>query len=239
MTKKFWIVVSAPALGLLSCGAALAEDMTPPPVYDWTGIYMGLNAGVAWNNSSANAKVDPLNCTVLCGIEDKIESNQSVFEGGGQIGYNWQYQSVVLGLATDLNWLNLDSSMNRDVGPLSAHLDLNSNWYGTLRGRLGFAADNFLFYGTGGAAYGHINADGKFSDGIDTWKASESNTNWGWTIGAGAEYAVDSNWIVGAEYQYVNLGSPNLNFGGPLSDKVSGSIDVKFGEVRAIIEYKF
>ena len=71
-------------------------------------------------------------------------------------------------------------------------------------GRLGFAADNVLFFGTGGLAYGHVDADGKVVlNDVDLWDGGQSQTNWGWTIGGGLEYEFD-NFIIGAEYLYVD-----------------------------------
>jgi hypothetical protein len=69
---------------------------------------------------------------------------------------------------------------------------------------LGFAADNVLFFGTGGLAYGHVYADGKVVlNDVDLWDSGQSQTNWGWTIGGGLEYEFD-NFIIGAEYLYVD-----------------------------------
>jgi len=231
---------------------AMAADLAPaaPAAYDWTGFYLGLNAGAAWNNSSVDNDVDNV---LLDPLVDEIESNQTVFTGGGEMGFNWQVDSLVLGVEADFNYLGFDDSADRSadlggaIGVVTGHLDLQEDWYGTLRGRLGFAADNFLIYGTGGLAYGNVDASGKVETaGGDTWKASESNVNWGWTIGAGAEYAFDQNWIVGAEYMYVDLGNPDFDFDhtslggdGLNNDNFDGNVDAAFSVVRATIKYKF
>jgi outer membrane immunogenic protein len=226
---------------------ALAADLgpAPEPVYDWTGFYIGLNAGAAWNNSSVDTDIDP---TGLLGgvaeeLEQDIEGDQTVFTGGAQAGYNWQIDSIVLGVEADFNYL--DFHENKDisiigVAPLDASLDFDADWFGTLRARLGFAADNFLFYGTGGLAYGHSEVDAKLHIGQDTWKASEDETNWGWTIGGGAQYAFDENWIIGAEYLYVDLGDSDFDFDSTLvGNNSDGNVDVQFSVVRATLEYKF
>jgi outer membrane immunogenic protein len=106
---------------------------------------------------------------------------------------------------------------------------------------LGFAADNFLFYGTGGLAYGKIQADGRISDNLgDSWKGTASTTDWGWTLGAGAEYAFDQDWIVGAEYLYVDLGSTDFNINSNhVNEKANGNVNAAFSVVRATVKYKF
>jgi outer membrane immunogenic protein len=236
--------------------AALAADLqpAPPEVYDWTGFYLGLNAGVAWNNSSVDdsVKTGDLPGDLARQLEDKIQGDQTAFTGGGEIGYNWQIDSVVVGVETDFNYLGFDQSKNRSrdiegLGTVNSELTLKADWFGTLRGRLGYAFDNFLIYGTGGLAYGHVDANGKINvdtgEGTDSWKGTTSNTNVGWTIGGGAEYAIDPNWTIGAEYLYVDLGNPDMNFeqtaAETIHEKIDGKVNVAFSVVRATLKYKF
>jgi outer membrane immunogenic protein len=88
-----------------------------------------------------------------------------------------------------------------------------------------------LFDGTGGAAY----ANAKVEACIGAVCNSESNVNWGWTVGGGMQYAFDQSWIIGAEYLYVDLGSPEVNCGAACS----GDADAAFSVVRAKIDFKF
>ena len=134
-------------------------------------------------------------------------------------------------------------------------LSSDANWWGTLRGRMGFAADNWLFYGTGGLAWGAIDASARIDYCFDvdcntgwTARGSESETLVGWTAGAGIEYGWD-NWTFGAEYLYVDLGSTDFDHnyalnGGvslPTDVAVSGNADVdyQFSVVRATAKLKF
>jgi outer membrane immunogenic protein len=201
--------------------AAMAADLAAPVpvVYDWTGFYLGLNAGAAWDNSSF--EID--NGTVF-----SLDDDGAAFTGGVEAGYNWQMDSFVMGVETDFNYLGFHE--DRDFGG-AASIDFKENWFGTLRGRLGFAADNLLFYGTGGLAYG--NAKVEACNGLVC--DSESNVNWGWTVGGGAQYAFNQNWILGAEYLYVDLGSPDVSCGA----LCNGDADVAFSVVRAKLDIKF
>jgi outer membrane immunogenic protein len=212
---------------------AMAADLAPEPVaYDWTGFYLGLNAGAAWNNSSVD--FDGL------GLEDSIEDDQTVFTGGVEAGYNWQMDSIVFGVETDFNYLGFDSDEDFALGGTTASFDSKADWFGTLRGRLGFAADNILFYGTGGLAYGHAKIEGDIVNGVNSLSGDESNVNWGWTIGAGMQYAFNENWILGAEYLYVDLGEPDFDLDCTgACGAFDSDADLAFSVVRAKLDFKF
>lgn len=202
--------------------AAMAADFAPEPVaYDWSGFYIGLNAGAAWNNSS----VDLDDGVTVFSLDD----DGAVFTGGAEAGYNWQMDSFVMGVETDFNYLGFDEEEDFGGG---TSLDIEGDWFGTFRGRLGFAADNLLFYGTGGLAYGHGDIEACIGGVCD----SESNVNWGWTVGAGLQYGLNENWILGAEYLYVDLGNPDVSCG---VVGCSGDADVAFSVVRAKLDFKF
>jgi outer membrane immunogenic protein len=227
--------------------AAMAADLAPPApmVYDWTGGYFGLNAGAAWNNSSIDVNDISVAPILPSGFISSIDGNQTAFTGGAEMGYNWQMDSLVMGLETDFNYLGFSTEQSFGTGvPLtpSARFDLEANWFGTVRGRLGFAADNMLFYGTGGLAYGNVKASGRIDDGAsNVLSANNSNVNWGWTVGAGMEYAFNENWILGAEYLYVDLGHPDfgLSCNTAACDNVSGNVTAAFSVARAKLDFKF
>ncbi len=255
--KKIVLAASALVSATTFAVTAHAADMTPAG-YDWSGFYAGVNAGAAWNNSDVNQDVK------LAGerfnqLSDKIEGDQTVFTGGGILGYNYQIDQIVLGVEADINYLGFgdDHKRSRDFAlpghgdmTASGKLSFEGDWFGTVRGRLGYAADNLLFYGTGGLAYGHMSADGKVQiTDIETgdyvkWDGSTDSTNFGWTIGAGMEYGID-NWSLGLEYLFVDLGTAEWNgsAGGPLADHVDssmkGSVDYQFSVVRATAKIRF
>ncbi|CAA0095464.1 Uncharacterised protein [Starkeya nomas] len=137
------------------------------------------------------------------------------FIGGLQAGYNWQGAGpLVLGVETDIQYADVSSSV------------FTLDYFGTLRARLGFAVDQFLLYGTGGLAYGR----GTY----EVIGLSNDKNHIGWTVGAGAEYAIDNNWSVKGEYLYVDLGEENYaTFGGRRDVGMTTNI------VRAGVNYRF
>jgi len=180
-------------------------------------------------------------------------SDPSGFVGGGQIGYNYQFgNNVVVGIEADIQGSDIGSSTN--WSPVQApgvfQRDTSLDYYGTIRARLGYAFDRFLPYITGGLAYGKIGYSESFIAADrsvpGSYYASDSSTKWGWTIGAGAEYAITDNWSIRAEYLYVSLGDmdyafkvPSYNFPEYLSDSRFGSISGDFQTVRLGVNYRF
>lgn len=236
--KKFLL---AGVMLISASTAAVAADMEAPlpTAYDWTGFYLGLNAGVAWNNSDVDFDSDIAG--PFDGLASNIEGDQTVFTGGVEAGYNWQMDSIVFGVEADFNYIGFDESENFDDGAgNTANFDFEADWFGTVRGRIGFAADNLLIYGTGGLAYGHAEIDGTVTDGVNTLSGDDSSVNWGWTIGAGMQYAFNENWILGAEYLYVDLGHPDfdLDCTGACGN-FDNDVDVAFSVVRAKLDFRF
>jgi outer membrane immunogenic protein len=128
--------------------------------------------------------------------------------GGGQIGYNWQASKWLFGLEADFQ--GSDERATADVCtvagcPLGSSVltaNYKLDWFGTVRGRAGFlATDRVLLYATGGLAYGHLAASAPLVP------LSWGSTRAGWTVGAGAEAAIDRNWSVKVEYLYMDLGN--------------------------------
>ena len=240
------VLFAASALAALSLGSAAQAADVAPAGYDWSGFYIGANAGVAWNNSSVDNRIYTIGENIN-ELENRIDGNQAAFTAGGLIGYNYQVDRVVMGVETDFNYLGFsdsnDGGLVSDDAVYTTHGSFEADWFGTIRARLGYAFDNLLIYGTGGAAYGHMSADGKvvqeFSTGTATWKGSTDTTNWGWTVGGGAEYGIDK-WSVGVEYLYVDLG--NAEWNSALDDQGSqlkGDVDFAFSTVRATVKYRF
>jgi outer membrane immunogenic protein len=158
----------------------------------------------------------------------------SGFLAGGQAGYNWQQGSWVYGLETDLSGTRLKSSMSGGLSTPgcpndAANTSSSINWYGTARGRAGVTTGNFLFYGTGGLAYGKVDLNSNFNAlGLST-SAQTSSTRAGWVVGAGIEYLLQPNLFLNFGYQYVDLGSVNL----ASSTTVGGSTISQTASARA------
>jgi outer membrane immunogenic protein len=145
---------------------------------------------------------------------DPFTYNGTGFVGGGGIGYNWQSGQFVYGIAADIAAANIKGSFSNDDAGFAA--DSTINWLGTARLVLGMpVSGNVLVYGTGGIAFGGVTAQLHDTYGDDVVNTSDTSTNVGWTIGAGVAAAVNTNWVVKAEYLYVDLGAKDYSFREP------------------------
>lgn len=135
---------------------------------------------------------------------------------GMRAGYNWQNSAFVYGLETDLSATNLHTNLNTVLTSTSAfpiipaptaNTTSSIDWYGTLRGRLGWSAGPLLFYGTGGLAYGQVDLRSTLMSLGTTLASQTSDTRAGWVAGGGIEYKLSPNVILSAAYQYVDLGT--------------------------------
>ena len=170
----------------------------PLNAYSWAGPYLGGNIGYEW------------------GSVDNNPSKPSGFVGGVQAGYNFQNGPFVFGVEGDLQAAGADDTF--------APWKFSNPWFGTLRGRAGYAFSNVLFYGTAGLAFGELRAQ--------TFGWSESHTTAGWTIGAGAEVGLAPNWSAKLEYLYIDLSTSQFAITG-VSNGYSASV------VRAGVNYRF
>jgi outer membrane immunogenic protein len=191
-----------------------APPATVTPAYNWSGFYLGLNGGGGWGHSYWD--------TSATGV------HTSGGVAGGTAGYNWQFGNAVVGLEGDIDWANLKGSNTSTLCP--AGCSTSDTWLSTVRGRAGYAFGGILPYLTGGLAVGDIRAS---TPGF----AGATNTNAGWTVGGGIEFALSSNWTAKAEYLHVDLGRFNcgVNCDGLPTDNVSMHDDL----VRAGVNYRF
>jgi outer membrane immunogenic protein len=178
--KKHILAMTIAAMAAAS-GTANAADVQQKPyyppgvdarVYNWAGAYAGVNIGYEWGKIT-NTNLSP-----------------SGLEGGLQGGYNWQSGQFVFGAETDIQITGANDTF--------APFKFSNPWFGTLRGRAGYALNNILFYGTFGLAYGGLKAE--------TTGLSEDKTNLGWAGGLGMEVGMTPNWSARAEYLYMDLG---------------------------------
>src|SRR5829696_8247476 len=145
-------------------GAVNAADMIEPEpemVSDWTGFYLGAHFGVAGGDFEYPVSICDTEDTSDC-IDADFELDSSGLFAGGQICFNWQMNNLVLGIEADASWTNLEGKLDADINFFDdADFNLSAgsevNWFGTIRGRLGFLlTPAFLVYGTGGAAFGDV-----------------------------------------------------------------------------------
>ena len=198
---------------LLLTGAASAADLparytkAPPPVvsvYNWTGFYVGGHVGGAWTNEEF---VNVANTTLFGDLTpgQGYRNRETGFIGGGHIGYNWQASNFVFGLEGSIDGLSTESSfLNTVFGAGDDRFSWRSEWMASVVGRAGVAFNNSLLYVKGGWA----GVNNRLSV-IDTVPATGSGgqTVWhnGWTVGAGWEYGLTANWIIGVEYNYAQF----------------------------------
>ena len=244
---------------LAVAGAAHAADMAPiykappaPPVavYDWSGFYIGAHAGYA---SAHKEWFDP-----IAGI-DLVSFTSNGFFGGGQLGFNWQTGPWVLGVEGEASWMHLRKGIIAILigvvapppiffDPLTqftvpTRLGATIDQFGSVAGRVGYALDRWLPYVKAGAAWAH-----------DTYRvvhlfgatevvvASTADTRWGWTVGAGLEYGLTSNWSAKVEYDFMDFGRDRVPFtrvDGGVPPTFPLDIDQHIHLVKVGINYRF
>jgi outer membrane immunogenic protein len=176
-------------------------------------------------------------------------ASASSFVGGAHAGYNWQQGSTVFGFETDFQGTHLSSSMNGGLMPSSNPASDYANTialiesYGTFRGRFGYTTGQWLFYGTGGAAYGNVNLSSTFRTLGVTTGLDISQPKFGWVVGAGLEYLLKPNWMLTLNYQYVDLGNVSLassaTNGGGLTIGQVANVHAQFQVVMIGFSYRF
>ena len=157
-------------------------------------------------------------------------ANAASWLAGGHAGYNWQQGGVVFGFETDLQGTHLNSSMSGGLQfnppanpppPAFAATSALIDWYGTFRGRLGFTMGQWLFYGTGGLAYGDVSLSSTFSSLALTNIVQTSGTKTGYVGGFGVEYLFRPNLSFTLTYEYIDLG--RLNLANTLTNTLTGN----------------
>jgi outer membrane immunogenic protein len=186
------------------------------PFYNWTGVYVGLNGGYGWGTSNwDNIATATGNFAVTGALI------------GGTVGFNAQWNSVVLGLEGDLAWANLKGST---VTNCAVGCETRVDWLGTMRARAGLALDRFMPYLTAGGAFGSVKASASGFSGA-------TETNLGWTVGGGVEYAFMGPLSAKVEYLYVDLGK----FDCSTACATAAPLNVSFTShiLRAGLNYRF
>ncbi|HUI95830.1 MAG TPA: outer membrane protein [Xanthobacteraceae bacterium] len=232
---KTKIIIAALLATVATLGSASAADLSrpmytkappPPPLYNWTGFYVGVNVGGSWGHQDVTGSGSNI-------LGSFITTNSTHIDGvigGGQIGYNWQGMGSpwVFGLEADIQGsgqkgdgalsapggiIVINLAPNIIVPPSSLTYEDKLDWFGTVRGRIGYAVGDqgrWLPYITGGLAYGESKLNGNASLGgantLTSVAFSQSKTDVGWTVGAGIEWAFWDKWSAKLEYLYMDLG---------------------------------
>ena len=208
--------------------AGLYPAAPPPPVFSWTGFYIGGNLGGAWARGSVNDSLFGLSAS----------SDRSGFIGGGQLGVNYQFSNIVLGAEWDFDWTSLDATGNGRFVPGVGTLQgsANTRWISTLAARFGVVlGSGVLLYGKAGGAW--VDNHATITNLNTGASISASNRNSGWVVGGGVEWAIAGNWSAKLEYDFVKL--DDLTFGpGPfLGNTFTASREIQMFKVG--LNYRF
>ena len=218
MCRVFLATIGLLGLATSALAADLPRAMPPTrapifvPGYSWTGFYVGINGGGAWGRSDWS------------GFASDNDASGGLV--GVTAGYNWQSGQWVFGLEGDIDWSNIKGDFTNAACPTGC--ETKNTWLGTARGRLGYAFDRVMPYVTGGAAFGDVRAT---QAGI----GSTTETNVGWTVGAGIEAAVIANWTAKLEYLYVDLGDVSCAACLP----AASNVDFRAHVLRAGLNFRF
>jgi outer membrane immunogenic protein len=252
-------MIKALSIGAMLAGVivapALAADLAvykAPPVFSWTGCYVGATAGGTMASSTDTWAPNPAAFALPGAITSATAATMkaSGFTGGGELGCNYQWSPwLVVGLEGDIQAAQLTAGRSGAVTvpvlqPFSE--SFTSHWFSTVRARAGVAYGEWLFFGTAGVAF----ADATYTDTISFPPPSTgtvnsitgSNTGTGWTAGGGIEWAFARQWSIKGEYLYVNVGGVTL--GSVNSAVPSGTISHVHGNLtenvgRIALNYKF
>jgi outer membrane immunogenic protein len=209
-------------VGLLAaCGLAKAADLSAPPLapvpYTWTGLYIGGNAGYA------GTTVDQ----TVSGSGGTGSTDIPGFLVGGQVGGNYQIGAIVLGAEADFDGTTITKSTTAGILVGTEQVP----WVATFRGRFGVAFGRFLVYGTAGGAATEIRS--VLNAGVNG-SANTTITSGAWTAGGGLEVAISESLSARLEYLYLDTGTVNLAFIGPVA--VTGRVQQNI--VRAGLNYR-
>src|SRR4051812_12039545 len=236
------LLVTASLIALGAAAPAVAADLAARPytkapamiaaVYDWSGFYIGANGGWGSSHNSWDSVLP-----FVVGPEGSHDATGGTV--GGQVGYRWQAGTWVFGVEAQGNWADFKGSNASTLFGAGFVNRSKTDAFGLFTGQVGYAANNFLLYVKGGAAvtsnkYTVVNAAGAFIG------STSSDTNWGGTIGVGAEYAFAPNWSVGVEYDHLFIQDKTYDFtngAGALvgRDRIRQDVDL----VTARLNYKF
>lgn len=226
-----------------------AKDAPLPGIWSWAGLYVGANLGGALNGDGGTANL--VRTTPPAGqIGTVSEQEAEGIFAGAQIGHNWQRNRIVFGIEADIQASDIDDSVSGSynlnpgfVGGSSIEVD----FFATIRARLGYAWDKYLIYATGGFAVAdaQYRLVGTNTANGNTVALQDDDVRHGYVLGMGAEMAVNGEWTVKIEYQYLDfdeefLSGQSFTPGGvPTGIFYKGESELDFHTVRVGVNRKF
>lgn len=250
-----YLIMSVGIVTLTFATAALAGDPN-----NWTGAYVGAHAGYGWSAWDGKQEYTDAALVPLAPFGPFDTSSHTINANGalagGQIGYNYQIGSVVVGVEGDGSWADLkgsgsmfpypqDPNRGTAVGTPGWNFDIKNDWLATARARAGWTTGSLLFYGTGGVAFGGLKESHTISGypWSTTLLGTRDETKTGWTAGAGVEWVLTEHWSAKAEYLFMSFpgvgGITNWDTKqfGPSTDGFKGDFNIHTADVG--INYKF
>ena len=238
-------LILAASMALTIAGPALAADLSarPVPFYapqppSWTGFYIGANAGGGIGNATSDF-------SALGSTFASVDNSLTGGVAGAQAGYNWQSGPILYGVETDIQWSNAKGTLSAPCVPglcgmaLTANYSQEVSWFGTVRGRIGYASNGWLLYGTAGFAYGQVETSANASAGPASATFSAKDFVDGWTAGGGIEVQIAPRWSVKGEYLFADLGRTNHSFAITGLPTLTDSAHVTLNIIRAGVNFRF
>jgi len=252
--------------------AVKAPPPAPAPLPTWTGFYGGIQFGGGWNDEAVNYSPNDTGSAVLINgsattapMPNGYRISQGGLVGGVEAGYNWQWSNWLLGVEADFSLSGMDgrASITSNFATLAVPVtqtsaaEQSTDWYGTVRGRVGWlATPNLLLFGTGGFAYGRVDGSASYTlvgqnvffgtftcfPNSACFSGSSAAIRTGWTAGGGAEWLLDQHWSAKIEYQFVDLGTETVQI---ISTNPTGASSFnaafhdRFNVVRLGLNYRF
>ena len=239
---SFWLATAAIIAPAAAADLKAVPKKAPPPavaaVYDWSGFYVGVNAGYGTTRNCW----DFVSVAGLPFTDGEGCHSSDGAVAGGQVGYRWQIGSFVLGVEAQGDWADLRGSSASStflLVPGDLVIDSRLRAFGLFTGQVGYAWNNVLLYAKGGVAvvdnqYFHTFAT------TNTLINSTTDTRWGGAIGVGVEYGFAPGWSFGVEYNHLFIGRDTLAFAAaPQGFASTNSIDQNVDVVTARINYRF
>jgi outer membrane immunogenic protein len=247
--RKLLLGMTAVAAVVLASAAQAADLPTrkatlpvAAPPFSWTGFYFGLHVGAGWGTKEWSDGrefniSDP--ATTVTSVPGPLGSyNTNGFLGGGQIGFNLQVGWAVFGIEADASWADIKGS--GICFPLQCSSKIDT--LGTITGRFGGAIDRALLYVKGGGAWAREKHTTSFGV-APVLSSSTSDTRWGWTAGAGIEYAFSPSWSGKIEYSFLDFGKEAQTFQFPDINAPANATDLGLRQtlhtIKAGLNYRF